>query len=218
MLGMFLAFNFHHNLEAGTPLSPVLPLMTLSLRCENLCGVLGGGGTAELLVQLCPHGKGCVGGGTSLPVRLPHSPSSIQDFPASGHLTRASPSEEPAPHIPPLLCPGNSPLTLRTSSFSSPDTGSPGLWEPPMVLSPPPWLTGGSGHPKAQPAGPVPGALSRQHPWHTTHRADPCHMDRPALPLLLQSRGGGLRNEAARTLSPRPCQLAHLSPTERTPR
>ena len=37
-------------------------------------------------------------GATSHLVRLPHSPSSIQDFLASGHLMRASPSEEPAPH------------------------------------------------------------------------------------------------------------------------
>ena len=116
-----------------------------------------------------PHGEGCVGGGTSHPVRLPHSPSSIQDFPASGHLMRASPSEEPSPHMPPLLCHGNSPLTLRTSSFSSPVRGSPGLWDPPVVLGPPPWLIGGCGHPKAQLTGPVPGALSHQHPWHTTH-------------------------------------------------
>lgn len=52
MLGMFLAFNLHHSLEAGTPVSPVLHLMTLSLRHENLWGVLGGGGTAELLAEL----------------------------------------------------------------------------------------------------------------------------------------------------------------------
>ena len=77
MLGMFLAFNFDHNLEAGTPVSPVLPLMILSLRCKNLCGILGGGGTAELLVELGPPwggvcGRGYFTPGTSPPQSLEH--------------------------------------------------------------------------------------------------------------------------------------------------
>lgn len=77
MLGMFLAFNFHHNLEAGTPVSPVLPLMALSLRHENLWGVLGGGGTAELLAELGPPWGGVGGRGyftpdTSPPQSLEH--------------------------------------------------------------------------------------------------------------------------------------------------
>lgn len=100
-------------------------------------------------------------------------------------IMRASPSEEPAPHVPPLLCPGNSTLTLRTSSFSSPDRGSPGLWEPPVVLSPPPWPIGGCGHPKAQLAGPVPGALSCQHPGTPHTHSRPLSRGRTCSALLL---------------------------------
>lgn len=98
MLGMFLAFNFHHNLEAGTPLLPVLPLMTLSLRCENLCGVLVVGAQQSFWCSCAPHGKGVCGEGVLTPSTLPHSPSSIQTLSCLWSSSRGPhPQKNPLP-------------------------------------------------------------------------------------------------------------------------
>lgn len=144
---MFLAFNFDHNLEEAPPVSPVLPLMILSLRLENLRGVLGGGGIAELLVELgAPWGGVCGRGyftpGTSPPQSLEHPGlsclwSSHEGFPLrrtrSPHASTALPWElSPDPENVLILQPRHR-VTRALGSSRGPESTSlanRGLWAP----------------------------------------------------------------------------------------